>query len=898
MALRKEHVVLVLTAGVLGWLGWSSTRATPKAASGKRAPAPALELHPAPDVGLALPQEREGAAVRELFSPPSDTRPLPPLELDTPPLVALPALRPPTEPGPAPALFSRTLRTSVKVLAVPDLFAAAGDAAEEAAPAPAPGKAIRELSPQERAERLNAWKRLYDWYRSNDFRFGRIANPDRFNLSKRPNEDLLFVEVNPETGQPRLPGAPPVTVQRSVASEFGFADTVANQIEIKRAEFGDPLPASQYDQALAFASWCVSVRHSTSRAIEVAEELYTRAAAALKDDPAPRLGLARVHESAFQFEKAFQIYQQMLAGQWSKSPLVLVRLAELEARFRMFDRAEEHLRDAERSGRSLWPVQAGLGRFLLARGRANEAVEHLRLANQYEPAATELKGERAALRCDLAAALVASGDLAGASEWFDKARQADASEPRAASGLLAVSVLQQGDNPAATAPSADERTQSTFEYLLASALALLPPRTSETAAQAKDKLRAAVEADPVRAFMAWRAMSYLAEVTGNSEEALRTIDLALENDPTDVWSLVQRGRILASRDDIDGAIESLKRALDRELDLPDALALLGELLHRKGEWAAADKYLERATMLDPRFASAFALRGVNFLELGDTRAAETALDAALAIEPEHPTARNARAWCFYRRGGEENARAAQNRLREVDDVRRSLPENDPHRVWARAQIQRINDHLDKVVWTDRFERKELKNDWRPDERAGPQVSIHDGVVTLSGTFKDNGRARFYQEKPAATFVAFEARLTIRSGTSCDVGVFVAREQQRSGDSQLEAEVALQRHHEAGKNTLQWRAVSRGQEAERWNEAPTFEWKLDQPVTVRIERSGDSSDTRVRVLFDGYPVVENKTLAALGRTNSPIFLGFYATGPTGAQVALDVDEVEITYRKGK
>ena len=55
-------------------------------------------------------------------------------------------------------------------------------------------KAAKELTAQERIERINAWKRLYDWYRTSDYRFGRIANADRSRLGKRPNDALLFVD--------------------------------------------------------------------------------------------------------------------------------------------------------------------------------------------------------------------------------------------------------------------------------------------------------------------------------------------------------------------------------------------------------------------------------------------------------------------------------------------------------------------------------------------------------------------------------------------------------------------------------------------------------------------------------------------------------------------------------
>lgn len=893
MAIRKEQVVFLLTAGVLGWLVWSSSNATVRQPTSKVAEAPPLVRHSAPDVGLVMPEKRaiDDASPRELFAPPSDKRPLPPLDFQPPPQVGLRALRPPPSPGPEPALFGKFLRAEPRVVDAPDLFAPPPEAGDTTA-TPAP-KAAKELTSEERAERLNGWKKLYDWYRSNDYKFGRIVNEQRYSLSKRPNEPLAFVELNPETGLPRLPGQPPLSIARTNVQEFGFADTVQNAIEVQRVEYGDPLPASQYDQALYFASWCVSQRHETPRALEVAEELYARAAAALKDDPTPRLGRARVFEAGFQFEKAFQQYEEMLNGAWSSSAKVMARLAELEARMRLFDKAEARLREAESRGRTLWEVQSALGRFLLQRGRADEAVQHLRLANQYEPTAAEAKHERALLRCDLGAALVATGDLAGASEWFEKARQADATEPLATAGAWAVAVIQ-GNAP----PAAATAEPQGFEQQLASGLAAMLSNDPASLARAKNALTAAAQADPIRAGVAWRALAYLAEIAGNGEEALRYVELAVENDPTDAWSLFERGRILLARDDLDGAADSFKRALDRELDFPDALAQLGEIMHRKGDWASADKYLERATQLDDKLVGAIALRGMNFLQMGDLRNAETTLQKALAIDPDHPTARNALAWCWYRKGGEENAREAQNRLRELDDARRSLPESDPHRAWARAQIERINDHLEKVVWSDRFERKALLNGWDQDEKNGPQVAIHDGVVTLSGDFKGNGRARLYRSQPAAAFVALEAKVTIRAGTTAKVGLFVAREQQRGGESTIEAEVAIARPNDPGKNGLQWHAIKRGEEDLPWTDVPGFEWKLDQTVTVRIERVGGKDDRRIRVLFDGYPIVENKAFPNLTTTSGNVFLGVFAEGQTGRQVSVDVDDVELTVRDKK
>src|SRR5262245_43866032 len=54
----------------------------------------------APDPAVAVPNAATPPLARELFSPPRDTSPLPPLELVEPPRERLAVLLPPTDPGP------------------------------------------------------------------------------------------------------------------------------------------------------------------------------------------------------------------------------------------------------------------------------------------------------------------------------------------------------------------------------------------------------------------------------------------------------------------------------------------------------------------------------------------------------------------------------------------------------------------------------------------------------------------------------------------------------------------------------------------------------------------------------------------------------------------------------
>ncbi len=886
MQIRKEQVVLLCTLGVLGALAWRSYSHVPgRKTSAGGTKSPAFGEHAPPDPALALPAPRaaheEGA--RELFAPPSDTHPLPPLEFQPPPLVLLPGLRPPPVPGPAPTQYGRFLRGSVAPLEAPDLF----QEASAAAPSAAPDKASAAANSVSLAERISSYKKFLDWVRTNDFKFGQIVNPDRFALARRPNEPIQFVEYDPEKGVPRIPGAPPVPIERKNVNEFGFADNVPNQIEIQRAAFGDPLAAAEYDAALAFAGWCIEKRYESPRALPVAEELFRRAAGVITTDPAPRLGLARCYEAGFQFEKAFQEYRALLES--TKSPLVMARQAELEARFRLFDQARARFEEAVRGGRTAWQVQSSYGRFLHERGEYAAALEHLRLANQFEPTGAEQKRERARLRVDLAAALLATGEVAEANEWIDKALQADPADAQAQAARLAAAALVPGKPVLA----GDASEAGGFELLLARGIELLNHRDAASARKAEDALEQAAAADPLRASLALRALSWLAETTGHPEQALRFVEQALENDPQDPWALYQKGRLAAARDDLDGAAEAFGRALAVELDFTDALVAMGELQHRRGEYQAAERYLERALALEPKLAPVLALRGMNFVELGLLRDAEDSFRAALALDPDHPNARAGLAWCFYRRN---DPTEAITRLRDLDDNRRALPPGDPQRVWALAQIDRIQDHIQKVAWTDRFERTNLMNGWEVDEKNGPQVTIHDGVVTLAGAFKSNGRARLWREIGAAAFVSLEMKITVHADTTARVGMSVSRETQRAGESQTDAEAVVVRHFEPGKNTVQTRLMKRGQEDDPYTDVGGLDWKLEEPMTVRIERTGDSSDTKIRILVDGFPVVDGKAMPTLGRGTNPLRLSLFAEGATGKKVSVDLDEVEVVYRQ--
>jgi tetratricopeptide (TPR) repeat protein len=893
VAIRQEQIVLTATVCLLGFLVYSESGDPGRRSSRGGGRSRDFDSHVVPDLSRVMPLSRDaGVLERELFSAPRDTRPLPPLDFEPPPLRPLQALRPSPAPGPEPRLFGNYLREDAESLSASGLFEEsemADDAAVDEYVLTG-DEDLSLLSPEERMELVAAQKRLYDWIKpGSSLHFGQIVNDDRYGLERRGGDSILFLEFNPVTGLQRWPGNPAIEYDRSRIEEWAFADTVENRIELERLQFDGELTPGQYGRVIDFAIWCTTQRLETSRALEVAVEMYGKAVPLAGDDPTARLGLAQCHELQFDFELAFAIYDDLLSDSHSGHPLVLSRLARLEARFRMTRRAEKHFRTAVSHDRSSWLVQWSFGRFLLETDRPAEAIEHLRLAGRNEPSEAEYQSIRAQMRTDLGNALLATGELAEARRHYIRALQANSGEQRAIAGLLNVAYLT-GEEPAEEAAAAAEVEGAGFELLLALGLSALREGDAEAA---RNNLELAAAADPLRAARAWRALSYLAETTGHEEEALQFIDQADQNDPTDVYTHIQRGRLLAQRDDLEGAMTSYTEALDHELELSDVLAEMGNLVTRVGRYEDAERFYRRSISIDDAVGPVHSSRGLNSIFLGRAREAEETFDRALQLDDDDPVASCGRAWCAYLLG---DSTEAKTRFREFDDTRRHLGEEDSYRLYANAQIERIGDHEEKVVWSDRFERLDLRNGWMVDETVGPKVLLRDGRTVIEGHYEKTGRARLKREYVSGDFVSLEAKLTLHSGSNVRSGIFIALEQRqgrRSGDITT-AEVTLSRNPNDG--TIQYRSMRRGREDDVYVDSTVMSWPLDQPISLRLERFGESSKTAFRVLVDGVLIVERLPMPALGATTRRIWVGVFAEGDPGRVVNLDIDDIEIVKRE--
>jgi tetratricopeptide (TPR) repeat protein len=510
------------------------------------------------------------------------------------------------------------------------------------------------------------------------------------------------------------------------------------------------------------------------------------------------------------------------------------------------------------------------------------------MAYQAEPGDPRATDVRAGIRDSLGRALLALGRVDDALASFDRALQAEPEHSGALAGALACRRLLGTVSEQADAASLE---QAGFELLLAAGLAATD---AARPLEARDLLVQAAGADPLRSHHALGALSWLAETSGYPEEAFRYVEEAHAVDPSDAWVLFQHGRLLAQRDDLDGAREALVGALDQELDFPDALIALADLTRTEGDLSSADLYLERALQIDPQRAEVHALRGIVLLELGDVGGAEDALRAALERDPDVALAAAGMAWVAYRRGDSERA---VRLLAELDDRRRALPEDDPYRVYAQAQIERIRDHESKEVWTDRFERRELRNDWLAEEAAGPLVTLVDGQLVIRGDFRDDGQARVLRQYAAPDFVAVELTITVQPQNNARVGLFVSKERRRgAGQVDVQGIVAVARRKDGG---LIVRTEDRAAAEPQWEDVPPPEgvdwWPLGEPVRLRIERDGEGSEATGRIVVDGLAVRDGFGMRGLSSSTNELRVGVFVEGQTGLPAAVTVDDVQVVRR---
>jgi hypothetical protein len=67
------------------------------------------------------------------------------------------------------------------------------------------------------------------------------------------------------------------------------------------------------------------------------------------------------------------------------------------------------------------------------------------------------------------------------------------------------------------------------------------------------------------------------------------------------------------------------------------------------------------------------------------------------------------------------------------------------------------------------------------------------------------------------------------------------------------------------------------------------------VRLRIERTGEASESAVTITMDGVPLIEKEPMASLGSASTPLLVGLFAEGDNGREVRVKMENCAVVFR---
>ena len=177
--------------------------------------------------------------------------------------------------------------------------------------------------------------------------------------------------------------------------------------------------------------------------------------------------------------------------------------------------------------------------------------------------------------------------------------------------LPAASLWAQAKKPAPTTPTEEQRLQQRYD-------------AARTFQISGDNVRASAE---YRAFLAeaLRSAGAARAIAGESDRAAELFRNALNADSDNVDARLSYAFLQLQRQNPDEAQRLAEEALKVSPKNPQALALLGRLAFRKGDYKAAREYLEAAIIEVPNFETGYLL-GMTYVKLSDFKRAQVLFD--------------------------------------------------------------------------------------------------------------------------------------------------------------------------------------------------------------------------------------------------------------------------------
>lgn len=904
MSIRKEQVLAIAVLLLAVWIGRGylgepeiSSRFAPQRAEYEAKPVPAAQL---------VAAAGQAPVRRDFCTEPSETQPLPPRELAFPPLAPLTVAGLPLDPGPD---YGHLWLLHLDGAQVEGVTLQQGTGADggggDASGAGAEADPNAPMS-EERAARI--YDRVWRVNLSSP-EFGTIepqSGVDLFRLEETADFEGLKLRMRTfNLRERKLKGVVTFGSEGNEIARIQLAGSLRNDVTRRMRKV--PLLPSHLGELRELIDWLLLQARNEAWVYEDAQRLAAKYLEMTSGSLDGLLVMQKVLRARGDLAGELALLESIQGGDRERA-FQLEGLGELRARLGLWQDAEADLRKAVEIQPTDARSHGTLAEFLRQRGRGAEANESARRA-QATLGSVQDPDARARIVRTIIGCRLAVGDVAGARDVIGMLdREHGQSYLRGCIAYVA------GDVPTALDAFRQAGAGRDAGWSLLGQAACLVRGGEWQAAQ--DLLLRVSDQEPLLRHRAASGLALLCSRIGDFESALGYVDRALEAAPNDPYALYLRGRTLRLMGQYAGAEDALTQALAQRDDFVHAiaemsavqvaLAAAGQGTDQAKALVAARRYADRAVELAPApSVELCAFEGLRAFGVADPRAAIAAFERARDLAPDEPGrawAKGALAVVAYSRGLVDDA------VTSLERIARDLGRDDPMAQWANATLVAIEDHAQKEMLGDGFDRNEVGNIWAVDNDGTLGAKVKDGRLVLEGGFPRSGKGAVTVERVGAVqkgrnFLAASVNLQLgrqHERQESFVGLGIEIQRGRAGTYDLQVRVGL-RDGKAFLYLVDGRDPSGGDALEqRWLDVggDGFDAGARHDLELRVLPRGDENSRQLalQVYWNGALVASHDLKQLTGNTQTELKTVLFATGNKGSAVDVAFDDYRLERRK--
>ncbi len=360
-----------------------------------------------------------------------------------------------------------------------------------------------------------------------------------------------------------------------------------------------------------------------------AQQLYLKLVQDNPADGAVALKLARVSESAGDWEGAIAAYQKAAASaQAGDQASAYAGLARAYVRNSKYEEASDSAKKALAIDPTLASTSADLAYSLLRMGSTEAALAEARKA-------VEMPASTSVAHAILGEALLTNGQAAEAERSFQKALELDPKSGAAVLGLAQVQYRTGDFEGAAVSASKALELDSSLKRAYIVRGAAYTALRKQSAAYSDLSTAILISTDDPDAHLAF---GRLQRQQGNASVAAGSFRQAIALNPNALEAYVELAETLIGQGDFASAKEVVDQILQRGPQSARGHALAGRLLENEKQADAAVLEYGRAIELDANMADAYYRRGkILHTQKNDAAGAVASLSKAVDLKPDEPS---------------------------------------------------------------------------------------------------------------------------------------------------------------------------------------------------------------------------------------------------------------------